>query len=227
MTATIYLVRHGQTTANRAQIVQGWADSGLTDAGIAVADSDGEKLRHVPFRAAYSSDLSRALETARHILNKNEFLSPDELIIKKDLREVSFGTNQGAFGPAMKELLDNYAQSGVYPYETPKDELSAYINSILHYDPKGEAEDFEMFTKRIISAMTAIAEAHDESNDDVLVVSHGMMIRTFYTVMFPSDIAYESVQNGGVGRMTYHNGEWQMISYNENLSDMRIEESWF
>ncbi|MCI5775857.1 MAG: histidine phosphatase family protein [Aerococcus sp.] len=227
MTATIYLVRHGQTTANYAQIVQGWQDSELTPAGIAVADGDGDALRQVPFAAAYASDLIRAVETAKHILAKNEYLSEDQLIIRQELREVSFGTNQGAYGPAMQELLNSYAQSGAYPYETPRDELAAYINSIAHYDPKRMAEDFQTFSQRIIRAMTEIAEAHDMKDDTILVVSHGMMIRTLYTVLFPRQEAYKSVQNGAVSRLSYHRGKWQSQSYNEKLTDLPMDPSWF
>lgn len=43
-TLTIDFVRHGQTLFNILNKLQGWADSPLTEAGIAMADATGQRL---------------------------------------------------------------------------------------------------------------------------------------------------------------------------------------
>lgn len=58
--ARIYLVRHGETEANRREIVQGQLDTHLNKSGIEQAALVSEELQKIPFDEGYSSDLSRA-----------------------------------------------------------------------------------------------------------------------------------------------------------------------
>lgn len=58
--ARIYIVRHGETDANRMGVLQGQMDTQLNETGIAQAKMTAEALEKVPFLVAYSSDLSRA-----------------------------------------------------------------------------------------------------------------------------------------------------------------------
>ncbi|MDR2418030.1 MAG: phosphoglycerate mutase family protein, partial [Treponema sp.] len=68
---TIYVVRHGQTIFNLMDRVQGISDGILTERGIVGAVNMGKGLRDVPFNAVYSSDLKRAIETARLAMEQN------------------------------------------------------------------------------------------------------------------------------------------------------------
>jgi bisphosphoglycerate-dependent phosphoglycerate mutase len=58
--ARVYLVRHGETDANREGIIQGQMDTPLNNRGEQQAKLVGEALRSIPFDTAYSSDLARA-----------------------------------------------------------------------------------------------------------------------------------------------------------------------
>lgn len=58
--ARVYLVRHGETDANRKHIIQGQMDTPLNDRGVQQAETVARALRSIPFDTAYSSDLSRA-----------------------------------------------------------------------------------------------------------------------------------------------------------------------
>lgn len=58
--ARVYLVRHGETDANRDGIIQGQLNTPLNDLGRKQASLVGEGLRSIPFDIAYSSDLDRA-----------------------------------------------------------------------------------------------------------------------------------------------------------------------
>ena len=63
---TIWLLRHGQTTANAQHVIQGpRIDAPLSDLGVRQAASLGEALADRPIEAVYSSPLVRARSTAR------------------------------------------------------------------------------------------------------------------------------------------------------------------
>lgn len=56
----VYLVRHGETQANRDGIIQGQQDTRLNALGEEQARLVGEALKGEEFGCAFSSDLSRA-----------------------------------------------------------------------------------------------------------------------------------------------------------------------
>lgn len=63
MTITrVYLVRHGETDANRNGIIQGHLDTPLNEPGTEQARLVGKALSAIQFNEAYSSDLSRAVQ---------------------------------------------------------------------------------------------------------------------------------------------------------------------
>jgi uncharacterized phosphatase len=83
----IYLVRHGQSSANIKHVIQGQADYPLTKLGIIQAEAAADFFEMVELDAVYSSDLERAARTAE-ILSKNHSQEPQ---LTKDLREVFLG----------------------------------------------------------------------------------------------------------------------------------------
>lgn len=63
--ARIYLVRHGETQANRDEIIQGHQDTALNEKGFEQARLVGEALKRVRFHdVAFSSDLCRAVNVS-------------------------------------------------------------------------------------------------------------------------------------------------------------------
>lgn len=61
----LFLVRHGQTTANLSKIYAGQTDVPLTEQGRKEAESIRPVLAEFSFDRVYSSDLSRAVDTQR------------------------------------------------------------------------------------------------------------------------------------------------------------------
>ena len=51
---TLYVVRHGETEANKKLIVQGILDAPLTPEGVGQAKATAEDLRHIHFDAIIS-----------------------------------------------------------------------------------------------------------------------------------------------------------------------------
>lgn len=99
-TVVLYITRHGKTILNTMDRVQGWADTPLTPAGVEVAEFLGKGLQDVPFKAAYSSDLGRARQTARIVLDsKGQTNMP--VIEVPQVRETNFGSYEGEYNIRM------------------------------------------------------------------------------------------------------------------------------
>jgi probable phosphoglycerate mutase len=83
----LWLVRHGETTYNAARRIAGSCDPPLTELGRKQATAVGPTLDGKAFTSVWSSDLQRAVETARLAGGK---ATPD-----RRLRECNFGVWEG------------------------------------------------------------------------------------------------------------------------------------
>src|SRR5712691_4100919 len=83
----ILLARHGETVFNVEGRWQGQSDSALTERGLAQARELARAVIDEPIAAVYSSDLGRAIDTARAVATAHGVqVSPEEL-----LRELNCG----------------------------------------------------------------------------------------------------------------------------------------
>lgn len=159
---TITFVRHGETDANRQNIIQGHADWPLNDEGRAQAERLSARVAKWQKRptAIIASPLKRASETAAIIAK------PLDLSLGHDerLMEMSFGDIDGLSRPEANE------QYG-----------SDYLDGFFHNRENPEApaggESPQGVLERISAAVAAIREAHDGQH--VLVVSHGLVLRNY------------------------------------------------
>ena len=88
------LVRHGETEWNAAGRIQGHLDIPLSVIGFAQSAAIGQRLGGEAFDAILSSDLERALQTARPIVRH-----PGQTILRDArLRERHLGVLQGLTG---------------------------------------------------------------------------------------------------------------------------------
>ena len=200
-TITAYFVRHGQTMLNHYNKVQGWIDSPLTDRGIADAKRAGEQLKGINFTAAYSSDSGRAIETARHILKAN----PNNLNIISyqypEFREQCHGYFEGndlnqmwQFVGEQVKLTSESDVLGTYGLEKARD--------LIHQaDLYGEAESNDMFWDRLSRGFDKLRD-NSEDGDTVLVVSHGMTIRSIVDRYAPELDEGVATINGSLTKLT-------------------------
>ena len=101
----ILLVRHGETNWNKEHRLQGHLDIGLNQQGIIQAQLLGQALAQEKIDIAYSSDLSRALDTANTITSHHEVPT----IVDSQLRERCYGEIQGMTYQEIEEKLpDNH-----------------------------------------------------------------------------------------------------------------------
>jgi probable phosphoglycerate mutase len=102
----VWLVRHGETDWNSAGRFQGWTDIPLNETGRAQARSLGLELDHQSFDGVWSSDLVRAIETAR--------IAVGEPSTDPRLRELEFGQIEGS----VWSELDDETRRSLKEFET-------------------------------------------------------------------------------------------------------------
>jgi len=85
----LYLVRHGETDANRDGLALGRANVLLNERGVWQAGRLRERLEDEPFAAVYSSPLSRTRKTAEMIAVDREIdVTTDEALVEMDVGEL-------------------------------------------------------------------------------------------------------------------------------------------
>lgn len=152
----IFLVRHGATTLSAEDRFAGETDVPLSDIGREQARGLARRLASEPIVAAYASQLSRAVETAR-IVAEPHGLPVQE---RPALREISHGHWEGRTrGEVEAEFADEYASWTHDPYT---------------FAPQG-GETGLAATARALPAIRAILDEH--AGGHVLVVSHKATIR--------------------------------------------------
>lgn len=211
---TAYFVRHGQTMLNHYNKIQGWIDSPLTEKGRADAKRAGEQLSNIPFAAAYSSDSGRAIETARIALREN----PNNMNIVSyqypEFREQCHGYFEGNDANQMWQFVGEQVKMtsesdvlGTYGLERARD--------LIHKaDLYGDAEDNAMFWKRLDRGFDKL-RANSKDGDEVLVVSHGMTIRSIvdrYTPELDEGIA---TINGSITKLEITDDDIRVIFFNK------------
>ncbi len=158
---TFYIIRHGESEANVKKIVQGngVGNTSLTEKGKEQAKALGDLVKNVHFDYVYSSDLLRAIQTAKIIaIEYNLEVYPD-----KRLRERS----QGKFeGMPVKEFLDLYTSENWDPL-TDEQKFAHKL------DPT--QENFIESNTRFTQAITEYARKYPGKT--ILVVTHGGIIR--------------------------------------------------
>ncbi|KHD34854.1 phosphoglycerate mutase [Clostridium acetobutylicum] len=223
---TFYFMRHGETIINRAGRVQGWCDGVLTEEGIRVAEYAGEGLSDIEFKAFYSSDLGRAIKTARIVLGKNKRSKNAELKEIPELREVYCGKYEGEFEKVMFSDILKYlkVESIEEAIRKVPNFEKAYVDSCAAMDETNEAEDYDILSKRINKAITEIGEETSKNGGgNVLVVVHGGMLRVLLR-----NLGYKqhihNMENCSISTVQYEEGKFRILSINDNSYKRRGQE---
>ena len=95
----LYLIRHGETVDNVAQIMQGQTQGCLTEHGRKQAEEVAARLAKVKIDAIVSSDLRRAIQTAEIISTRHGL----PISVTPLLRERDWGSFTGRYIPDLKD----------------------------------------------------------------------------------------------------------------------------
>lgn len=153
----LFLVRHGDTKLNSAERYWGQTDVELSAAGLNQAEKLSKRLATEKIDAVYSSDLERALITARTIASRHHRL---DVVTCAELREVNFGQIEGLNFSEVSRLHPEVA------------ELWATGNATLKY-PGGES--LEELNNRVGKFLVRLKKHPPEAT--VLIAAHSGVLR--------------------------------------------------
>lgn len=156
----LLVIRHGETKSNAEKRFSGHQDVELTEKGIWQAEQLSYRLRNEKIDAVYSSDLKRAIHTARIILQNHDL----PLNIEPHFREISFGDWEGLrFEELDSESGENHSTGWWNQPESPL--------------PGGESVcDLK---KRVLIGLEKVIQENDndEQCKTIAIVCHGGVSR--------------------------------------------------
>lgn len=156
----IYVLRHGVTQWNRTRRLQGMTDIPLAEEGILLAKKTGEALKDVRFDICFTSPLTRAKETARHVLGDRDI----PIIADERIREISFGVLEGT------QFKDDEGC-------VISKELDLFFNHPADYECPKDGESFSDILKRTRDFWLEKTSDPALENKTILVSSHGCAVR--------------------------------------------------
>ncbi|KAH7107677.1 phosphoglycerate mutase-like protein [Auriculariales sp. MPI-PUGE-AT-0066] len=166
MSVRVFIIRHGETNENANHIIQGQLDTMLNEAGIKQARFCHDALKDTRFCAAFSSDLQRAVDTARIILESQ----PDvQLQAVEALRERHMGELQGRQGNVHGSLPASVESSG-----SIRARLIKFWRESVEKQVQAATEGADVVPASDSSEPTA----------NILLVSHGGTISVLLMMLF-------------------------------------------
>lgn len=184
----LYMVRHGQTTANLNRLYVGQTDVPLTELGWQQAESIRPVLQRIPFDRVYSSDLSRAVNTQKAALpGVNGIQTPL-------LREYDVGTLVGI-------------PIGQAPGEEGKLAVKKHDFTIFG------GENSEMVCDRL---KVFLRELEADPCENVAAFAHGGVLGCMLQIVLNGkiDLSLVSSKNCAIHVFEFNGTQWKLLAWN-------------
>lgn len=185
----IYLIRHGETDANKNYIVQGRMDNPLNQEGLNQAKQAGIFLKKngYCFDLVLSSPLKRAFQTAKGILQAMEVSKP--IIVHQHLIERNFGDYDGQ---KIDEEYVDLIKRGLIP----------------------NMETNEVLEKRAFETLRDIVEKYPDRT--LLIVTHSHFIKAILVHLI-KDFEYQDyLNNCSIHHLKYDGTMFNVTTFNQN-----------
>ena len=157
----LYLIRHGQTAKNKANLLQGRSDVPLNEEGIRQAERAGEYLRQrgVRFGRVYSSPLIRSIETARAIAG-------EDICLDERLIEMDYGPYEGM------DLTE------------PPPEVMAFFRDFVHVPAPAGMEQLDQVVARLGEFLEE--KKGEAAGEDILISTHAIALKGALEYLTPA-----------------------------------------
>lgn len=156
MSLTLYFLRHGQTSASRANVFCGSMDPELTEDGQEMARAFGDAYKHLKWAAVYGSPMKRTRATAKPLCDAVGV----EMQVRDGLKEINYGKWEGKTTAEVEKLHhDDYIKWLADP----------------GWNPPTDGERAVAIAHRALQVIDEIKESVKAGN--VLIVSHKATIR--------------------------------------------------
>lgn len=195
-TTTLFLVRHGETLWNLEHRFQGQKDSPLSERGRQQVSCLAPYFSNQPIDALYSSDLGRALTTAKVI----EETTGHVVLPTASWRERCFGVFEGlTHAPAREmnpEVFDRW-RSGAMDVKVPG------------------GESRQEMLKRVLSSLEEILEKH--AGGRVAIVSHGGTLSALWRYLEPSRKESQgfSIPNASISTLLARGNKLEVVQWSD------------
>lgn len=192
----VYLVRHGQTAWNASGRAQGHSDIPLDESGRRQAELVAEAFSSIDIERIWSSDLSRALQTAEAIAKAKRL----KVEPRTELRERSFGDWEGRAFHEVAEAISLEAKK----QNADRADVRA---------PGGES------ITDVWERIDAIARSVDRLDGPTAIVTHGGTGALLLARILggPKELG-KAFRFGNTGVTELHrrfDGSWTMMRYND------------
>ncbi len=185
-----YLIRHGKDDET---VRGGWSQHLLTDEGIHQSEVLAEEMVELTISSIYSSDLTRAMQTAQILADKLQL----PVIPLAQFREVNNGVLAG---------MKNDLALEMYP--------DLFWNQLDWEQCYPDGESPKDFYERICKSWSAFADEMISRNEDVVLVTHAGVIHVILSVLenrtYSNSGKHRKVNHTEVIMLSYHNGVWSV-----------------
>lgn len=195
MTTRLCVVRHGETAWNAEHRVQGQLDVPLNDVGRAQAQAAAQALAREKFDVIYSSDLSRARQTAAPAAE----LLAMPVVVDRELRERHYGIFERlTYAEVKLRYPEDYAR-----FEARDPDYAFRTGESL--------KDFSVRSIAVISKM-----ANQHQGRSILVFTHGGVLDKLYRhvtglpLSAPRDFG---IPNAGLNRIEVTPEGWRIRAW--------------
>jgi 2,3-bisphosphoglycerate-dependent phosphoglycerate mutase len=180
LSTRIIAIRHGETSWNVDQRLQGHTDIGLNAVGQGQAQRVAQALADEALDAIYSSDLQRALATAQAIAHHNLHLAAKTVHQDTGLRERSFGSFEGS---TYLQIAEDWPEaSALWRKRDP------------HFAPP-QGESLLQLRERVLQTVNALASQH--LGQQIVLVAHGGVMDALYRLATQLDVSSPRTWNLG------------------------------
>jgi probable phosphoglycerate mutase len=191
------VTRHGETEWNREGRYMNHLDSPLTELGISQAKALAARFANSKFDAVYSSDLGRAVATAKIITD----CCSGEATQIPDLREHALGFFQGL---TLREIDEKFPAMRAKVHEDPD------------FEVPGGGESGRAFHARVVRGFEGIVARH--RGGEILVVGHGGVLETLirHAMKIPLDAPRPArVANCSVNVFDVYEDHWVLCTWGD------------
>lgn len=164
----IYIVRHGETSANVEGVLQGWTENPLNENGMILARITGKELKKIRFDECISSPLLRARQTAQIILEEsgNSFIP---IQIDNRIKEVNMG----------KWERKKYRSDEC---EVDSKQIKLFFTDTFHFKGFPDGETVQQVCERTQNFLKELILKNDRKN--YLVITHGFALRAMLNFLY-------------------------------------------
>ena len=184
----LYLIRHGESVANKMQVYAGQSDVVLTENGRQQALQIQPVLASISFDKVYSSDLTRAIETQRLAIPGVEGERTQLL------REYAVGTLQGR---EFSEVRERFGSS---------------VSRTRDYTPFG-GENSEMVCERLRGFLSGL---ETQKCENVAAFAHNGIMISMMEIVLGSGFDRSAVKssNCAIHVFEYDGIKWRLLAWN-------------